>query len=84
MPIQLALFHFVQLLFHACGEGDIHDIREILLHHIGNHDAQLGWEELLLFAHDIAARQNGGNRRRIGGRAAEPFSSSARTSEASV
>ena len=42
----------------------------MLLHHIGDHHAQLSREKLLFLAGDIAARKDRGDRRRIGRRAA--------------
>ena len=85
MPIQLALFHLVELLLHAGGEGDIHEVREILLTSVSLTilPSSVG-KSVVRFAHDVpaVARQDRGDRRRVGGRAADVFPSSARTSEA--
>jgi len=69
-PVRLTGFHNVQLFLHIGTECRVHDIGELFQHDLVHRAAQRGGFELFLLLFHIAAVHNGGNDRRIGGRAA--------------
>src|SRR5437899_1004826 len=72
-PLELALFHLVELGLHLGREGDVHDVLEERQQEIRHLDAELGGDQRAALAVDVAAIvDDGAQDRRVGGRPADP------------
>ncbi|MNZ47604.1 hypothetical protein D3C78_653240 [compost metagenome] len=71
LPVTLALGHVVQMFFHAGGEAVVHQVGEALVEALGDDVAHLLRVEATVLHRDVATLLDGGNDRRIGGRAAD-------------
>ena len=70
VPVHLSLFHVVEFLLHVGGELYVDDVGEVLAHQIVDDLAQFRGDEALVLARHIAAGDDGGDGRRVGGGAA--------------